>query len=126
MGKFTAAKDLDFYLKIAYALTVRPDLDDGGYIVEFPDLQYCVGTGATIEEAISDAMKAKEEWIKAAFADGIAIPEPMSEEYNGRISLRVPKSLHRKINEIAKKEGISANQLLSNIISMSIGKRAIF
>ncbi len=126
MSKVTVTKDLDYYLSLNFTLTIRPDADDGGFIAEFPDLQYCLGTGDTIEEAINDAMIAKREWIKASFEDGIKIPEPMTEEHNGRISLRIPKSLHRKINEIAKREGVSANQFLSSLISMGIGKKSIF
>ncbi|MCR6545683.1 type II toxin-antitoxin system HicB family antitoxin [Dehalobacterium formicoaceticum] len=117
-------KELDYYLKADYPFTVRPDLDDGGYIVEFPDLRYCVGTGDTTEDAIKDAVIAKAEWIKAAYEDNINIPDPGSaEEYNGRISLRIPKSLHRNIVESAKKEGVSANQFISHLISLGIGKR---
>ncbi|MDX9870788.1 MAG: toxin-antitoxin system HicB family antitoxin [Clostridia bacterium] len=33
-------------------------------------------------------------------------------EYNGKISLRVPKSLHKELIEDAKKEGISLNQFI--------------
>jgi antitoxin HicB len=123
MSKEVNTKDLNYYLNIPYTFTVKPDLDDGGFIAEFSDLQYCVGTGDTIDKAINDAMIAKEGWIKSAYADDIIIPEPITEEFNGRISLRIPKSLHRKINELAKKEGVSANQLLSNLISMGIGRK---
>ncbi|OPY59429.1 MAG: HicB family protein [Pelotomaculum sp. PtaU1.Bin035] len=119
-------KDLNYYLNIDYPFTVRPDTDDGGYIVEFTDLRYCVGTGDTIQEAINDAMIAQSEWIKAAFEKGIAIPEPGgSEEYNGRISLRIPKSLHKMVVETAKREGVSANQFLSHLISIGIGKKTV-
>jgi antitoxin HicB len=117
-------KPLDYYLNADYFFTVRPDLDDGGYIVEFPDLRYCVGTGDTVEEAIRDAMLAKSEWITAAYEDNISIPKPTGgEEYNGRISLRIPRSLHRSIAEAAKKEGVSANQFISHLISLGLGKR---
>lgn len=120
------SKDLNFYLKLTYPLTVRPDIDDGGYIVEFPDLRYCVGTGDTIEEAINDGILAKDEWIKAAYEASITIPEPgASDEYNGRITLRIPKSLHRMVVEMAKREGVSANQYLSHLISIGIGKKMV-
>ena len=33
-------------------------------------------------------------------------------EYSGKISLRVPKSLHRDLSESAKFEGISLNQFI--------------
>ena len=117
-------KKLDQYLNLVYPFVVKPDIDDGGFIVEFPDLQFCIGTGDTIEKAIQDAMIAKNEWIKAAFENNITIPEPYGkEEYNGRISLRIPKSLHKMVAELAKKEGVSANQYLSHLISMGIGKK---
>lgn len=117
-------KDLNYYLNLDYPLNVRPDPDDDGYIVDFPDLRYCVGTGDTIEEAINDAMIAKSEWIKAALEKNINVPEPSErEEYNGRISLRIPKSLHKMVIEAAKKEGVSANQYLSHLISIGIGKK---
>ena len=118
------SKDLNYYLSLTYPFAVRPDADDGGFIVEFPDLSYCVGTGDTTEEAIKDAMIAKEEWIKAALESGINIPEPGgNEEYNGRITLRIPRSLHRMVAEAAKREGVSANQFLSHLISMGMGRK---
>lgn len=117
-------KPLDYYLNADYPFVVKPDINDGGYIVEFPDLQFCHGTGDTVEEAIVDSKIVKEEWLKAAYEDHIAIPEPQgSEEYNGRISLRIPKSLHRNIIEAAKNEGVSANQFLNHLISLGMGKR---
>ncbi|MEG6523039.1 type II toxin-antitoxin system HicB family antitoxin [Desulfotomaculum sp. 1211_IL3151] len=123
------SKDLNFYLKLDYPFNVRPDFDDGGYIVEFQDLQFCVGTGDTVEEAIKDALIAKEQWIKAAFENMIPIPFPTiiedKEDYSGRITLRIPKSLHKLVIDTAKKEGVSANQFLSHLISMGIGKKSI-
>jgi len=64
-------------------------------------------------------MIAKDEWIKAVFENSVIIPGPSSsEEYSGRITLRIPKSLHKKVTEVIKKEGVSANQYLSHLISM--------
>lgn len=122
-------KDLEFYLKQEYPFIVKPDLDDGGYIVEFSALQYCVGTGDTVEDAIKDAMFAKEQWIKAALENDIPVPGPSiqeeKEEYSGRVTLRIPKRLHKLVVETAKKEGVSANQFLSHLISMGVGKKFI-
>ena len=36
----------------------------------------------------------------------------ISQEYSGKISLRVPKSLHRDLTQGAKSEGISLNQYI--------------
>ncbi len=119
-------KNLEYYMGLNYPFNVKPDLDDGGYVAEFPDLRYCVGTGDTINEAIEDAMIAKEEWIKAAYEYNATIPEPTSNEsYNGRVTLRLPKSLHRNIIESAKNEGVSANQFLLHLISLGMGNKNV-
>lgn len=121
-------KDINYYLNLDYPFIVKSDMNDGGYIVKFPDLKYCTGTGNTIEEAIKDALFAKSEWIKAACENNITIPEPFQDnidEYNGRISLRIPRSLHKAVAETAKKEGVSTNQFLSHIISMGMGKKVL-
>ena len=117
-------KTLEYYLELNYPFNVKPDLDDGGYIAEFPDLRYCVGTGNSIDKAIEDAMIAKEEWLKAAYEHNVTIPKPSgNEEYNGRVTLRIPKSLHRRVVETAKAEGISANQFLLHLISLGMGNQ---
>ncbi len=36
------------------------------------------------------------------------------------LSLRLPESIHRHIREIAKKEGVSINQLISSAVSEKI------
>ncbi|MCL2053981.1 MAG: type II toxin-antitoxin system HicB family antitoxin [Oscillospiraceae bacterium] len=35
-----------------------------------------------------------------------------AQEYSGKISLRVPKTLHRDLTKAAKQEGISLNQFI--------------
>lgn len=36
------------------------------------------------------------------------------------LSIRLPKSVHKKIKELAKKEGISINQLINSAVSEKI------
>ena len=59
-----------------YSFTVNPlnKADGGGWIVEYPDLHGCIGTGDTVAEALDDAKKAKEAWIESAIAEGISLP----------------------------------------------------
>jgi len=41
----------------------------------------------------------------------ISLPEPETlEEYSGQFKLRIPRSLHRSLEEHSKREGISMNQ----------------
>jgi antitoxin HicB len=57
-------------------------------------------------------------WIETALEQGKEIPLPFSyiENYKGRITVRVPKTMHKDLIEEANEEGISLNQYLIYII----------
>lgn len=120
-------KNLEHYLKLEYPFSVRPLLEDegSGWVVEFPDLRGCIGTGDSELEAIQDAKAAKKAYIEDMLTDGEDVPSPYSsEQCNGRLSLRMPKSLHRWVDITAKTEGISTNQYINHILSMAKGKKS--
>ncbi|WP_252179623.1 toxin-antitoxin system HicB family antitoxin [Endozoicomonas sp. 4G] len=59
-------------------------------------------------------------------AKGKAMPTPYepANEYSGRVTLRLPKTLHRSLSEGAEQEGISLNQYLVNVLSYQSGYNA--
>ena len=119
-------KNLDEYLKMPYPFQVRPlsEEDGGGWVVEFSDLKNCIGTGDTEQAALQDSTQAKVAWLTAVFEQGGTIPEPgTSTRYNGNFSLRMPKSLHRWVVETADREGVSANQWVTHVLSMAKGRQ---
>lgn len=92
-------------------MLVTPDIDEGGFVISFPDLPGCFSSGETLEAAIKNAEDAKKAWLEAALEDGIAINLPETEtKYSGQFKLRMPKSLHRSLAQHSKEEGISMNQ----------------
>ena len=104
-------KTIEEYLALPYKMELVPDMDEGGFVVSFPDLPGCLSSGETTQQAIANAEDAKRAWLEAAIEEGIAISEPDSlHEYSGQFKLRMPKSLHRSLAENAKREGISMNQ----------------
>jgi antitoxin HicB len=111
-----------------YRFTVRPLSEDegGGYLIEFPDLPGCMSDGETIEEAIANGEDAKRCWIAAMREAGRPIPSPAVEaveSYSGKWQLRAPKSLHRRLAERAKREGVSLNTLAVTLLAESLGER---
>lgn len=106
-----------------YKIEINKD-DDGDYIAIMPKLG-CMADGATIDEAINELMEVAEDFIKLAKEDGkiIPMPEKYEEEinYSGKLTLRIPKSLHRMVTKQAEKEGCSINQLITTYISLGIG-----
>ncbi len=123
------AKNLDFFISLKYPNRVEmlSEKDGGGYLISYPDLPGCVSDGDTIEEAIAMGEDARKAWIETRFEQGLDIPEPFShsKNYSGRIALRTPRSLHRKLIEGAEKEGVSLNQYLVYILSKEAGKRRV-
>ncbi|MCR5675667.1 MAG: type II toxin-antitoxin system HicB family antitoxin [Lachnospiraceae bacterium] len=103
--------DLDYYLNLPYKLSITPDLEEGGYVAEYPELPGCITCGESISEVISLAEDAKKCWLTVSYEnhDDIPIPDSLN-KYSGQFKLRVPKFLHRILALRAKEEGISMNQ----------------
>jgi len=111
-----------------YRFTIRPlsAEEGGGYLIEFPDLPGCMSDGETIEEAIANGQDAKRCWIDAMREAGRRIPPPSAEPgagYSGKWQLRAPKSLHRRLAERAKREGVSLNTLAVTLLAEGLGTR---
>lgn len=93
--------------------------DGGGYYITYPDLPGCSSDGETIKDAIRMGEDARMCWIETALELGREIPKPFSynDNYKGRITVRVPKSMHKELIDEAAEEGISLNQYLIYLLS---------
>lgn len=69
-------RTIDEYMKLPYKTEIVPDIEEGGYVVSFPDLPGCLAEGGTIGEAIENATEAKRIWLETAMEDGVRIHEP--------------------------------------------------
>ncbi|MCM1099823.1 MAG: type II toxin-antitoxin system HicB family antitoxin [Clostridium sp.] len=104
-------KTIEDYMKLNYRMEVLEDMEEGGFVVSYPELPGCITCGETVESAVANALDAKKAWLETAIESGIEIHEPDSlEDYSGQFKLRIPRSLHRSLAEHAKREGISMNQ----------------
>jgi antitoxin HicB len=114
-------KSVGYYLNLKYPITINSS-KDGGYVAEVEDLPGCLTQGETLEETYTNIEEARRLWIEVAYEDGQDIPEPRDEqEYSGNFIVRGPKSLHKKLDQMAKREGVSLNQFLVATLSHSIG-----
>jgi len=103
-----------------YLINVFYSEEDKGFIATVPDLKNCSGFGETEKEAIEEVKKAMEIWIKTAKEENIKIPEPTmieNNDYSGKFVVRVSKSLHKKLVENSKKEGVSLNLYINNLLA---------
>lgn len=60
----------DYHINIFYSE------EDGRYIADVPDLQYCSAFGDTPEAALREVLIAKRLWLESAREHGDPIPEP--------------------------------------------------
>jgi antitoxin HicB len=118
-------KSVDDYMKLPYRRELIPE-PEGGWFIRIVELPGCMSQGDSIEQAnamIEDAMRG---WIEAELRKGAAIPEPRQEEkFSGKFVVRVPKTLHRKLDEAADREGVSLNQWINTALAEAIGKENI-
>jgi antitoxin HicB len=88
-------------------------------------VQILLNNGETHVEAIENVKDAIKCWIETAEELGNPIPSPeeykLEDEFSGKLTLRIPKSLHKEITEQSEKEGCSINQLIMMYMSTGIG-----
>ena len=104
-----------------YRFMVRPlgDEEGGGYLIELPDLPGCIADGDTPEETIREGGDALRSWIETHRELGREISLPAT--YSGSWRVRVPKSLHQRLSERAKAEGVSLNTLVVSLLAEGLG-----
>ncbi|MBE8991462.1 type II toxin-antitoxin system HicB family antitoxin [Nostoc sp. LEGE 12450] len=108
---------LEYYLNLQYPVTLYPDPDEG-YVAQIKDLPGCLTQGETLEETVANLNEARELWIETAYEAGDDIPLPSSNDsYSGKLLLRMPKSLHRRLAETSEQEGVSLNQYIVSLLS---------
>ena len=124
MKNFT--EKLQYYMSLNYPsqITKIDETDGGGFLIEVPMLKGCMSDGETVEEAYNNLKEAKKEWFTYMLENNLAIPEPADASYSGKFVVRIPKSLHKIITEQSKREGLSLNQYVANVLAFAAGQRA--
>ena len=116
-------KDVHYFMGLGYDIHISsiPAAEGGGYEAYIPLLgRYTfIGDGTTVEEALADLERTKEENFNSLLKEGIEIPEPKAkqEDYSGRILVRLPRYLHKLLVEQAADNGISLNQHISSLLA---------
>jgi antitoxin HicB len=116
-------KPLEYYLTLKYPVSIE-EAPEGGYFVQIKDLPGCFSQGETMEETLENIEDARRLWMESMFEDCNEIPLPGAAEkrYSGKFNVRIPKSLHRKLDEIADREGVSLNHYLVSTLSRAVGQ----
>ena len=118
-------KTIEYYLGLPYTIEFQQDKSDPQNPVWFAkvkELPGCMTEADTLEEAAGMIQDAMIVCIQGSLDAGLAIPEPQNESsYSGKFSVRLPKSLHRDLVQVAEREGVSLNQYINVALSRAIG-----
>lgn len=110
----------------SYTITIRKEEDDGeilyvGRVAEFPNISAFEETFEAAHALVLDSIQTLK---KIADETKVELPLPYpapSGEFSGRVTFRLPKSLHAKISRIAAQEDISVNQYLVAAVAYYAG-----
>ena len=122
-------KDKEYYLGLNYPILIDKIYDEGEFLftASIKELPGLIVYGESLEEVYDEIELAKADWIEANREWGREIKEPLEnslEEYSGKVTLRLPKSLHRDVKERSEIEGVSLNQTLVQLINDGLFKQA--
>lgn len=117
-------KQLEDYLKLPYTIILRRD-EDGDMVVRVDELPGCAAHGKTSKEALERLEEVKALWIADCLERGDQVPEPADDDAlpSGKWVQRVPRTLHRKLVQLAEREKVSLNQLVTSVLAEAVGVR---
>lgn len=121
-------KDKEYYLGLNYPMLIEKIYDEGEllFTASIKELPGLIVYGESLEEIYDEIELAKADWIEANLEWGRKIKEPLEnslEEYSGKITLRIPKTLHKKVKERSEIEGVSINQTIVQLINDGLFKQ---
>ncbi len=122
MNEDEREQEIASLLRRPYRKVIRGDAEEG-FLAEAPDLPGCQSAGETEIEALENLQEAMAAWFESALEHGDVVPRPSgpSGTFNGRVLVRMPKSLHRQLAERAAEEGVSLNQLAVAALARTVG-----
>lgn len=63
-------------MRTTYRIEVSWSVEDGAWIADVPDLEFCTAHGPTPHEAVAQVEIAAEAWVEAARRLGRDVPQP--------------------------------------------------
>ncbi len=112
-------------MSLPYRVEIYPEPDGSGYTAEAPDLPGCLTCADTLAELWEMIEDAKRGWLEVALERGLSIPEPppvSDEVYSDKFLVRMPKTLHRRLVERARRERASLNQFVNVTLAEAVGR----
>ena len=112
---------------LPYTTILKRD-SEGDIVASVKELDGCIAHGQDELEALAALESMKLLWIESCLQDGEAVPRPEPEDDelpSGKWVQRVPRSLHKRLSDTAKTEGVSLNTLVTSYLSAAVSVKAL-
>jgi antitoxin HicB len=107
-----------------YRIIVEWSDEDAAFVARVPALLGCIAHGSTPERAAREVERAAEAMLAVMKEDGDTPPvSDASADYSGQLRLRLPRSLHGQLTQLASAEDVSLNSLLLTLLAEATGAR---
>jgi antitoxin HicB len=99
-------------LRFTYAVLLKRDRKDGGYVVGCRDIPEAITQGDTAEDALAQAEGALQAAIEARIEDGMEIPGPSAAKRGERmVSVPVTTALKAGVYIAMREQNVSKSEL---------------
>ena len=106
-----------------YPMRVYFDREVEEWVAQVVDLPGCIGAGDSANEAVKAATKFIPEWIELAEERGLCVSLPTEGiDASGKFVVRLPKSLHARLQDRAATEQTSLNQIAVQYLSEGLSR----
>jgi len=95
--------------------------DNGSYFAEVVELNGCFAAGDDPNDAVEMLRGSFDIWIEETSKRGHPIPGPAAHGPNGRMLLRLPRSLHVRVARAAARDGVSVNAFVTAAVAERVG-----
>ena len=97
-----------------YLYSVGWSEEDQAFIGRVAEFSLLAAHGPTLEKALREIKLVVQVVLDDLAASGEEIPEPFSKRsYSGKLNLRMPEVLHRRLVLEAAQQGVSLNQWIN-------------
>ncbi|MDH2998437.1 hypothetical protein A1D22_10540 [Pasteurellaceae bacterium LFhippo2] len=91
-----------------------------GRVEELPDVMEFADSAEEARNLVLDTIRVAMEVYQQQNRPFPAPKELNADKYSGRITLRIPKTLHRNLSQLADKDNVSLNTLLVSLLASGV------